>query len=106
MTLAADALDHAGNVYRLIGRVHALLNSGRPSDEDEARELVSGLWSHVEPEIPVIKGIVATHRQAAQAFDQTRHSLAPFFLGRPEEHPDTPANDHTGPPDQPAPFVA
>lgn len=106
MTLAADALDRAALVYGWVIKVDQWLSSGAAEDEVKARNITGQLAHLVEGEIPVIKGIVATHRQAAQAFDRTQHSLAPFFLRHPEEHPNTPANDHTGPPDQPAPFVA
>ena len=96
------ALIRSRLVFMALAGFQSHAQAGRQSEAGAALSLAVSLG--VES-LPVIERAVV-QLQAAQAFDRAQHGPAPFFLGHSEEHPHTPANDHTGPPNQPAPFVA
>jgi len=87
--LTVDKLTDYIAVCRLLSILNDKLETGRPDDVDDVRETLAELCRRIEPEIPVIKGIIAAHRQARDAFQFTQR--AGFNGSAP--HPHAPAND-------------
>jgi hypothetical protein len=98
---AVDALTDAVNVYRLVIEIDRLISTGNARDEDEARELLSRLTWRLENEIPVVRAIIAAHRQAAEAVQAAQCTLG----GRPAPNLHA-CNDHGPAPPEPAPIIA
>jgi hypothetical protein len=86
--LAADALTDALAVYRLLSILNDKLATGRADDVDDVRETLAELCHRLEPELPIIRGIIAAHRQAAQAVQLAQRPAG----GQPAPYP-YPAND-------------
>ena len=95
------ALVRSRLVFSALAGFHSHAQAGRQSEAGAALSLAVSVG--VES-LPVIDQALV-QLQAAQAADRTQHSLAPFFLGAPKEHPHA-ANDQSPSPNQPAPFVA
>lgn len=106
MTLSADALERAGLVYGWIAKVNDWLASGSSEDEVKARAIIGQLAQVTAGEVPVINGIIAAQRQAAEAFNLPQRSMRVLCaIGVPQPHPH-PANAHAAPPEHPTPSVA
>lgn len=88
-------------VCRLLSILNDKLETGRPDDVDDVRETLAELCRRIEPEIPVIKGIIAQLESAERLYLAQRAAG-----GRPAPYP-APANDHhNATPTHPAPSLA
>ena len=104
--LAVNALTDALAVYRLLSILNDKLATGRADDVDDVRETMAELVRRLEPEIPVVKGIMAAHRQAAQAV----HLAKSTGRVEPAPHPAPANDDHLATlapaPSEPGPLIA
>lgn len=102
LPLSVEVLCTADAAYGLIGEIQALAANGRQSD---ALSALAYLADAVEGHRPILRGVIAAERKAAQARDFTQRTLAPFFGRQAAEHPNA-ANDQSPSPEQPSPDVA
>lgn len=90
--LAVSALTDYVAVARLLSILNDKLATGRADDVDDVRETLAELVRRLDPEIPVVKDIIAVHRQAAERFHAAqlaaRGEAAPYANA---------ANDHGSP---------
>lgn len=100
--LAHEALSMAEFVYGTIRRAQKMAVAG---NQTNALACLAILNEVAEREEPVIRGVIAAQEQAAQSLHRAMSAPLPA-LGRAEAYPDPANDDHTGPPEQPAPFVA
>ena len=102
LPLSVEVLCTADAAYGLIGEIQTLAANGRQAD---ALAALAYLADAVEGHRPILRGVISAEREAAQARDFTQRTLAPFFGGKPAEHPNA-ANDQSPSPEQPSPDVA
>jgi hypothetical protein len=86
--LTVDKLTDYIAVCRLLSILNDKLKTGRADDVDDVRETLSELCHRLEPELPIIRGIIAAHRQARDAFQLAQRPAG----GQPAPYP-YPAND-------------
>ncbi|MNR01119.1 hypothetical protein D3C85_1169150 [compost metagenome] len=99
LPLSVEVLCTADAAYGLIGEIHKLAANGRQSD---ALSSLAYLADAVEGHRPILRGVIAAEREAAEARDFTQRTLAPFFGRQAAEHADTAQNDNQPPsPHQP-----
>ncbi len=85
--LTVDKLTDYIAVCRLLSILNDKLETGRPDDVDDVRETLAELCRRIEPEIPVIKGIIAQ----LEAVEKLYLAQSPGG-GQPAPYP-YPAND-------------
>jgi len=102
LPLSVEVLCTADAVYGMVGEIQTLAANGRQSD---ALSALAYLADAVEGHRPILRGVIAAEREAAEARHLTQRTLAPFFGGKPAEHPNA-ANDQSPSPEQPSPDVA
>lgn len=96
--LAVSALTDYVALARLLSILNDKLATGRADDVDDVRETLSELVRRLEPEIPVVRGIIAAHRKAAE---RLKLSQSAFGI-QPAPYP-APANDtHSTTPSAPS----
>ena len=101
--LVVEALCTADAVYGLVGEIRKLAVDGRQSD---ALASLAYLADAVEGHRPILRGVIAAEREAADARHLTQRTLAPFFGPKTAEHPNPANDDQSLSPQQPGPDVA
>lgn len=102
LPLSVETLCTADAVYGMVADIQTLAANGRQSD---ALSALAYLADAVEGHRPILRGVIAAERDAAQSRHLTQRTLAPFFPRVPAEQPDA-ANDQSPSPEQPSPDVA
>jgi hypothetical protein len=102
LPLSVEVLCTADAVYGMVADIQTLAANGRQPDTLSA---LAYLADAIRGHRPILRGVIAAEREAAQARHLTQRTLAPFFGGKPAEHPHA-ANDQSASPEQPAPGVA
>ncbi|WP_313005362.1 hypothetical protein [Brevundimonas sp.] len=102
LPLSVEVLCTADAVYGMVADIQTLAANGRQPD---ALSALAYLADAIGGHRPILRGVITAEREAAQARHLTQRTLAPFFGGKPAEHPHA-ANDQSLSPEQPAPDVA
>ena len=93
--LAVSALTDYVAMARLLSILNDKLATGRADDVDDVRETLSELVRRLEPEIPVVRGIIAAHRQAAERLKLSQRAVgvqpAPYPNAANDTHSVTPS---------------
>lgn len=105
LPLIVETLVVADAAYGTVIDIHKLAVDGRQSD---ALHLLALLAEGVASHRPIIRGVLAAERQAAQvrdASERTASTIGRVFRRPAQEHLHA-ANDHLPAPEQPSPSVA
>lgn len=102
--ISHDALTVSARVYRDLIKAGALFGIGHDA---QGRALISELAATAASELPVIDGILAAQKKAAQALDTTQWSpWGQIPDGRKAAEHLNPANDHASAPEKPGETIA
>lgn len=105
LPLVVEVLCTADMAYGVVIEAHKLATDGRKSD---ALALLGYLADAVEAHRPILRGVIAAERQAAQAHDLTQRSDIRVLcsIGKPQPQPHAANSEHAPTPEQPSPSVA
>ena len=106
LPLSVEVLCTADAVYGMVGEIQTLAANGRQS---AALSALAYLADAVQGHRPILRGVIAAEREAAQAHDlsERRDIRVICSIGKPQPHAHA-SNDETQSPspEQPSPDVA
>lgn len=106
--LVVETLVVADAAYGTVIEIQKLATDGRQAD---ALHLLAMLAEGCASHRPIIRGVLAAERQAAEALNLAHRAPAPrlvcgAFMGVPNPHPHAPNSEQSNTSDQPSPSVA
>lgn len=106
--LGLEALIHSVELCQL---VCAVRDASIQGDQAQVSRLLPLMGRAADDMLPILKGVIAAQRQAAEALDLAHRAPAPrlvcgAFMGVPNPHPHAPNSEQSNTSDQPSPSVA